>query len=509
LTATTCKAHDAFEFDLDMGDTPRRWVLLLTLLTAACGDGGNGGSSGPAPIDTLAYIVTQCHVGEDAVTVRQDLRIRRGEAEPVTVTQVDIGPLDPATKVVFPFSSIPPQEVDLAVACRLYGQLRLGSHSVFFFFLQDVAVSPDGTGVVFEVTDNFSSLPAGLLPATDEGVFFVRSDGTGLRRIADARTEPSFVLETAVNTRGFAFSPNGRTVVFVDNGSGPEETVAPQIFTVDVVDGTRRQITRLPPSRPAGRFPPTCCAGFVGTDRIGFSSTANPDGLNRNEDFVAFTLATDGSQLATAGPPVALPGSVVLPTFSITGEEPAVTVLEIDDGSGDVPATEVFFIDGEKLLQLTNFGRSDTITALLGIDSQTAFFAASADPDQVNATGTNPTGNCQLFSVSTTGGMPHQLTNFREGDTPSVFGCLFSPLPGCAIGGLFQDPKSGTLVFHSSCDPLGSNPTGDAVFAMRPDGTGLQQITFTRGRVMEGSSEIVELPGPYGYRLGPGQRPGG
>lgn len=478
--------------------------MLPLLLAAACGDGGGSEPADATPFDTLAYVVTECRVEPDAVTVHQELRIRRGETEPIVVTQLDIGPLDPATNVFFPFAAIPPQEVTLSSACELYGQFRLGSQSVFFFFLQDVAVSPSGQGVVFEVTDNFSPLPEGFLAPEKEGIFFVRADGSGLRRIAKARTVPSFVLDTAVNTRGFAFGPDGRTVVFVDDGPGPEETIAPQVVTVDVGDGTRNTITRLPRGRPAGRFPSTCCAGFVDAKTITFSSTANPVGLNDGEDFLAFTVRSDGSELATAGPPIPLPGGALLPSFSITGQQPAVTVLEIAGQAGAAPATEVFFIDGLKLLQLTHFGLSDTITALLGIQGQTAFFASSADPLEQN-----PTRNCQLFSVPTIGGEPTQLTTFDDGDETSFFGCLFSPLPGCAIGGLFQDPRNETLIFHTSCDPLGENPSGDAIFAMRPDGSGLRQITFTRGRTTQDDAEIVELPGPYGYRLGPGQRPGG
>ena len=37
------------------------------------------------------------------------------------------------------------------------------------------------------------------------------------------------------------------------------------------------------------------------------------------------------------------------------------------------------------------------------------------------------------------------------------------------------------MLFASSCDPVGGNPFGDQLFAMRPDGTGLRQLTDARG----------------------------
>jgi hypothetical protein len=478
-----------------------QWVVLLLL--AACGGSGGGDAGapeGPAPFDTLAYVVTECRIESGTVTVHQDLRIQRGDGEPSTVTALDIGPLDAAIEVFFPSSLLPPQRVDLATACRRLGQLRLGSHSVFFFYLQDVSVSPDGDGVVFEVTDRFSPLPSGSLPRERQGLFFVNADGSGLRRVSDARTEPSFVLAAAVNIRAFAFSPDGHSVVFVDDGPGPNGEIVPQVVIVDLRDDTRRTLTRLPAGPPATRFPSTCCAAFVDDQTVAFSSSANPQGLNPDGEFILFTVETDGSRLAAVDP-FQVPGDVS-PLFAVTGSQGGVAVLEVQDDSGSGAALEIFFFDErENVLQLTNFGRNDTLNALLDRGGETVFFPASADP-----TGGNPSGNCQIFAVPTIGGTARQLTDF--GDAPrSSFGCLFSPLPGCAIASLFQDPGNGTLVFHSSCDPLGDNPFGNAIFAMRTDGSGLRQITDTRGSVVEGGVEIVELPGPFGYRSAPGSQP--
>ena len=63
-----------------------------------------------------------------------------------------------------------------------------------------------------------------------------------------------------------------------------------------------------------------------------------------------------------------------------------------------------------------------------------------------------------------------------------------------------QDARTGTLVFVSSCDPFGTNPNGQQIFAMRPDGTGLRALTDTHSVVRnpDGSVE-AELPGPWAY----------
>ena len=98
----------------------------------------------PAAIRTLAYVVSECR--EDAAGMevgRQALRIRQGDREPITV--VVFGPFEPMPD---------PQGL-----CRQYGKSRDGTVSVQTAPLQRLGVSPDGSGVVFEVNDSFSIDP--------------------------------------------------------------------------------------------------------------------------------------------------------------------------------------------------------------------------------------------------------------------------------------------------------------------------------------------------------------
>src|SRR5262249_61175268 len=90
----------------------------------------------------------------------------------------------------------------------------------------------------------------------EEGIFVVRDDGSGLRRLGPASRDPSFriVPDASSPTGGFrtsggtqfSFSPDGRDVVFTDLGPGPGADDAVQIFTLDVATGTRSQLTNLP-----------------------------------------------------------------------------------------------------------------------------------------------------------------------------------------------------------------------------------------------------------------------
>jgi len=473
----------------------RLWPALLLALSA-CG-GGGAESGGPATIRrTLAYVVSVCHEDAAGASMRQSLQVRRGDQAPVTVAEIPT--------VYFPALGL----------CPLYGQARFGLTSTLVGALQRIGLSPDGSGVVFEITYDYSILlPFGFqspLRPDQEGIFYVRADGSGLRRLGDASRVPDAAISGLPSASGgfsaylapfYAFSPDGRLIAFTDRGPGPEGD-AIQIVTLDLTTGARTQVTRLPSMAPPDvrglPTPATVPGWFSDNETIVFWSRTNPDGLNPNQEFPGFSIKTDGTNLKLFLPSV-FPGAPVDPNFRITPGASTAALLYI---TGIVPVNplpafsyttveEVFSPNAEYGLQLTNFRRVDTATPVLSIDRQRVFFAASANP-----LGINPTENCQLFSIDTLGGDLRQLTHFRAADHSEI-GCLPIPGPGCYVFAAGQDPETESLLLMSTCDPLGTNPNGLQIFVMRPDGTGLRQLTDTRGMVTapDGSAD-VELPGP-------------
>jgi hypothetical protein len=241
---------------------------------------------------------------------------------------------------------------------------------------------------------------------------------------------------------------------------------------------------------------------FRDNETVAFWSRTNPDGLNPNYEFPGFTIKTNGKNLKLLLPPI-FPGGHIVPYFAITPS--ASSILTLYSGIepvnpfpalGYTKAEELYSLAGENLLQLTNFRRADTGlgSTVLSIDRQRVFFSASANP-----LGTNPTENCQLFSIDTLGGDLRQLTHFRVADH-SETGCFPIPGPGCVIFVARQDPETESLLLTSTCDPHGTNPYGSQIFVMRPDGTALRQLTDTRGMVTAPDGSVdVELPGPFAF----------
>lgn len=69
--------------------------------------------------------------------------------------------------------------------------------------------------------------------------------------------------------------------------------------------------------------------------------------------------------------------------------------------------------------------------------------------------------------------------------------------------GIVPDRVTGTVLFGSTCDPVGGNPFGDQLFAMRQDGSGLRQLTAARGRdVLPDGTLRFEIVGPFAYPFG-------
>jgi Tol biopolymer transport system component len=443
----------------------------------------------------LAYAVTQCIVSADGlVRGRSALEIRRGACEPVRVFDATAA------------EGIPDPFVALGGTCNLFARVRDGNVSVLAGAVERLGVSPDGTRVVFEITDDFSLLTTQLVPPDAEGIFVVDADGSAPRRLGPASRDPSYRvgLEPRFEVgivlsldSQFRFSPSGRRVVFTDRGPGPDGVEATQIAMFDLDTGERHVLTSLPPAiPPAGFLRETGYARFENEDNILFQSYASPDGTPAR---TLYRVRVDGSGLETVPPPVALPGSLVVPTFELSGtggnlleiNVPGVAVNPLPQNSA---VSELFLSSGKRLLQITSFGRRDTVGQFIGIDRRRVFFRASADPF-----GRNPTNNCQLFSVDTFGGHLRQITRFSEGVTASV-GCGFGFPPGCILSNAVQDPVNGTVIFYSNCDPYGTNPFGGQVFAMRPNGSGLHQVTAAHGFVgADDGSSVTEMPGPFSY----------
>jgi hypothetical protein len=437
-----------------------------------------------ARIRTLAYVVTECTT--DALgrsSLQQSFLIRRGNGDPVPVMQA--GPSTPVPNT--------------SEVCRNFGALRLGLGFLVgpgprLGVFQNAAVLPDGSGVVFDVTEQLSEIPALTPDPREEGIFFVRADGTGLRSLGP----PSRVRPFGGAFR-WAASPDGRTIAFIDLGpfdaAGHE---APQVFLLDVRSGERRQLTRqthVPNIQKAdpGIWLPT----FLDRRTVGYYSGSTATGT-----FTAFQVKTDGSHEKELPPFVAASGAQIVSQFGVTGMHPH-EVLGLYPGQPAENGSfvrEVFLVDRNEILQLTKFDRNDTSTGGEGgrgviIGDRALFLASSANG------GENPHEVCQFFSISTREEHLRQLAHLPWDGLPSPGGCAYPP-PGCGIVNVSTaaDQFSGTLLFSSSCDPVGANPFGAQIFAMRPDGSGLRQLTKARGMTTEANGTVhVEIAGPFAY----------
>ncbi|HXJ35218.1 MAG TPA: hypothetical protein VMS22_14395, partial [Candidatus Eisenbacteria bacterium] len=270
--------------------------------------------------------------------------------------------------------------------------------------------------------------------------------------------------------------------------------------------GDRKQLTHLPvvANRALGAnllYPGTGYPCFVPDGRITFQSFGDLDGSNKEGNLRNFVMNHDGSELQSVPLPVAGPGSRLVTTFGIAGASVgrnavalSVNGMPKNPNAFGAPISEIFLVNGESVLQLTKFDRVDTSIAALTPDGRRVIFVASADPK-----GKNSSGTCQLFSIDTVAAGLRQLTRFSQPEY-SVDGCnAFFP-PGCAITPAGVDPVTGTLVFYSSCDPFGTNPDGDQLFAIHPDGTHLRQLTHARGEFTEADGTVsAENIGPFAY----------
>ena len=450
-----------------------RFTLIgLLLAVAACGDGGDGSSA--SNVGTLAYVVTSCRETAGQATLQQELRIYHGTGE--TVTAKSVGPLGPFTSYGL---------------CGGLGRDRPSLAPQLGAF-QHIGVTPDGTGVVFELTDEFALVGRDLLPQAQRGRYYVRADGSGLRPLGPARRLPAYLLNAGQLDTYFFFDPSGRQFVYTDLGFVPETgEEAPQIFVQDLASGERRQLTRLPRVAYAGEALQMWGPIFADARTVTFARLAE------RPDRQYTILAVDTVDLSVSDVATAASGDgTLIPLFQIIGAQWFAFGFNVS-GEAVNPVkgwsrSEVFVADGTNMLQLTNFGRTDTAiwTPYFSPREQRVYFTASADP-----LGTNSKHDCQIFSMDPLSRDMRQMTFFHEGGDHRA-ACIGGRRPdGCRIDlppwGA-QQPETGTLYFKSQCDPLGLNPNGTQLFAIQPDGTGLRQLTNTRGFV-QGADRTVEV----------------
>lgn len=491
--ARLCVAHMAScraERCPDTTGTERRRCRDVCRAVTGCAAGG-------PRIRTLAAVVNECRAANGMWTSSQRLDIRRGDRPPVSVTAIEGSE----------------SAIDLGV-CALYGQGRVGASAMSVGALQGLAVSPDGSTVVFQVTDDFAGrlvingvhIPTPPYTLATEGIFVVHADGSGPHRIADQVREPPFAIRSSpgsvgdiaiFTSNGLEFSPDGRALVLTDRGPGIDGSDAPQLFTLDPATGARCQLTSFTASS-VGTNPSGLNVGgvFLDNRRIGGYVRDSVEGDR------LFTMARDckDKELHFIPLPSSIPGATIVPDFRVTGAISDVFSLTFPDRITNQPfpgpVMEVFVRDGENTLQLTKFGRSDTAWAIRLRDQQHILFRASADP-----VGLNPRNGSQLFRIDRLAGHLRQLTRFEPSATPLV-ACTGAPTPTCTTpvdAGIQQDRVTGSLVFDSTCDPFGLNAVSQQLYALRPDGSGLRQLSDYGGLTCNGATVHVELPGPISY----------
>jgi hypothetical protein len=237
---------------------------------------------------------------------------------------------------------------------------------------------------------------------------------------------------------------------------------------MDLNTGERSQMTRLPPAPGIGPLILRASGpSFIQRDTIAFWSWTNPtvDGEESNplNEARIFTVKTDDPERLRVVPVFAegTDAATILDAFQITGPEPRARTVPIDG------IWHPFVLDGERVLQLTNFPGTGTN---MSADGQRVFFLTGADP-----LGTNPCRDDNIFSIDRNGGDLRQLTGRIEGECDQPRDCGFS-------GKLNPDPLTQSLAFASYCDLVGMNPDREGqIFAMHPDGSGLTQLTHARG----------------------------
>jgi hypothetical protein len=499
-------------------------------------------------VGTLAYVVTRCNWADGRMYADQELRLQRGDEPPVTVVRyvlfdVEQGALTASQQAVVP------------LVCEYFGQERAGGGAEIAAPINRVILTGDGRHVVYHVSDDDLpikvkfSLDVPLPAGTDEGFYIADVDGSTPPRFIGSKVSiPASVIddEDVEGIEGLRrvgwgsviyASPDGSLVTYadLDDGGGLDGSGNIQVMVLDVDSGVRTQLTHMTTPRCAptkGRFevhhPIFLDSRTIQFTRYVARASGEPCDLDEhNYDTEICRVGTDGSRFRCVPAPRADlaftddqekndPDGVHhvadIPVESdsqlrIAGRRRSVFGLSVGVATeGDRrDISEIFLQQGRDILQVTSFGDSNTRPRFVSRNGRRVFFTTSANP-----LGTNPAKRCELFSMAPLGTDIRQITRFNwtDGVPPTVDGnrCVDGPPPGCAIGTTKLDPVSGAVVFMSNCDLFGTGVSGEQIFAMWPDGTGVRQLTHAAGCrglcefTLTGKGDTrVELPGFLSY----------
>lgn len=428
-------------------------------------------ASGPASVSVLAYARVECTVRDGMSTARHSLYVRRGEEERLVVSY-SAGPFPADTEASLP--DIAETGITVGLLCDFVAGNRFGPGAAIAQPIQDIAVSPDGSQVVYEFEERFSVLPDHIRYQDDSrpgepveaGIYLVGTGDAPPELIYPTRNARSwFRRQTRLSIfQQITFTPDGDSLVF-PVGAGEGETRTEDLVRLDLRTGSVEELTDL-------NTPFVCCPRFLDASTLDFGSAQTfevPAEGPPRPDTDLYTLQLDGDRTPVRFGTLTEQEGL---RFEVAGQKPTV-FTERDSADG---ATEVVYESDGRRLQLSNLGAADTDRALFANEAGLVVFVSSAE------TPTNPGRACQIFSVGTTGTNLTQITNFEPLERPGTGdACEVSGSGGCQIARLRVDHGTGAVVVLTDCDPLREGKRGADVFVMNVDGTGMQVLTHTAG----------------------------
>lgn len=393
------------------------------------------------------------------------------------------------------------------------------------------SISDDGTRIAFHHAGNLT----GGNPDLKWEIFTILATGSGLTQLTT--TPGTSATQGAWNPR---LSGNGLRIAFHSaetisglNTSGTERiwtidwagtnlrTVSPNLFpsvSPSITDDGTTVVyasTEVAIGNADGSFE-IFRVQFDGTGKTRLTSTTAPSGcfgpeISGGGGRIAFAVSGPIGTFNTDGGPALMVmdsnGGTLRLLLEGRGERdtfpdmtPDATRIVFDSGrdpfgTNSLRRQQLFRMqtDGTGLVQITSFADGDVWHPRVSDDGQWIAFTSNANP-----TGANPSHLYEPFVVRSDGTGLRQLT-------PT----------GTAGGGAQGTPaiagNASWVAFQSIGNPTGGNPDGSAeLFRVRPDGTGLMQLTsddspiYKLPRIDASGTWIVYqslVAGPSGFRI--------